>query len=87
MWPANQVRFVAQLDGVPDHEYGGQKCDVPGRGDAFTQTESTTETARRILAKHGLSFQPERKPVPHKAYHELDHDLTADERNHKTDNR
>ncbi|MGH6760523.1 MAG: type II toxin-antitoxin system VapB family antitoxin [Phyllobacterium sp.] len=35
--------------------------------------------ARKILAKHGLSFPPDRKPVPPGAYHELDHDLTGDE--------
>ena len=37
------------------------------------------ETAQKILAKHGQSFPPDRKPVPPGAYHELDHDLTDDE--------
>jgi antitoxin VapB len=41
--------------------------------------EEPWETAQKILAKHGLSFQPGRKPVPPEAYHELDHDLTGDE--------
>lgn len=40
--------------------------------------ESPRETARKILARHGLSFQPGRKPVPPEAYHELDHDLGGD---------
>ncbi|MBR7654249.1 type II toxin-antitoxin system VapB family antitoxin [Brucella oryzae] len=35
--------------------------------------------AQKILAKHGLSFRRDRKPVPQGAYHELDHDLTGDE--------
>ncbi|MER9489867.1 type II toxin-antitoxin system VapB family antitoxin [Mesorhizobium sp. M0563] len=39
--------------------------------------ESPRETAKKILVKHGLSFQPGRKPVPPEAYHELDHDLTG----------
>lgn len=37
--------------------------------------ESPHETARKILAKHGLFFQPDRNPVPPEAYHDLDHDL------------
>ena len=37
--------------------------------------ETPRETARKILAKHGLSFPPDRKPVPAEAYHDLDHDL------------
>ena len=41
--------------------------------------ESPGETARKILAKHGLSFQPDRKAVPPEAYHDLDHDLMGDE--------
>ncbi|WP_442578570.1 type II toxin-antitoxin system VapB family antitoxin [Mesorhizobium sp. ASY16-5R] len=41
--------------------------------------ESPRETARKILAKHGLSFQPDRKPVPPEAWHDLDHDLTGGE--------
>jgi antitoxin VapB len=41
--------------------------------------ESPRETARKILVKHGLSFQPDRKPVPPEAWHDLDHDLTGGE--------
>jgi hypothetical protein len=61
---------------------------MPSRGPHMsdrTKTETPTETASRILAKHGLSFQPGRKPVPQEAYHELDHDLTGDEPDHQTD--
>ncbi|MER8944476.1 type II toxin-antitoxin system VapB family antitoxin [Mesorhizobium sp. M0185] len=43
------------------------------------QKERPRETAKKILAKHGLSFQPDRKPVPQEAYHDLDHDLQGDE--------
>lgn len=39
------------------------------------QTESPRETARKILAKHGLSFKRGRKPIPPEAFHDLDHDL------------
>jgi antitoxin VapB len=39
-------------------------------------TEAPRETARKILERRGLSFQPNRKPVPPEAYHELDHDLS-----------
>jgi len=41
--------------------------------------ESPGETARKILAKHGLSFRPDRKPVTPEAWHDLDHDLAGDE--------
>lgn len=41
--------------------------------------ETPSETASRILAKHGLSFPPGRKPVPQSAYHDLDHDLIGED--------
>ncbi|HEX7854980.1 MAG TPA: type II toxin-antitoxin system VapB family antitoxin [Sphingobium sp.] len=41
------------------------------------QRESPTETARRLLAKRGLSFGPNRKAVADQDWHDLDHDLTA----------
>lgn len=41
--------------------------------------ETPRETARRLLAKHGLSFQPGRKPVPQSVYHDMDHDLTGED--------
>lgn len=37
--------------------------------------ESPSETARRLLARRGLAFQPGRQPVPASAWHDLDHDL------------
>ncbi len=37
--------------------------------------ETPSETAQRILAKRGLAFRPNRKPVPEDVWHELDHDL------------
>jgi len=43
---------------------------------ARTHRESPTETARRLLARRGLSFTANRQPVPPEAYHELDHDLS-----------
>ena len=43
---------------------------------ARTRRESASETARRLLARHGLSFPANRQPVPPEAYHELDHDLS-----------
>lgn len=42
------------------------------------QQESPSETARRLLAKGGLSFPPGRQPVPESVWHDLDHDLTGD---------
>lgn len=41
--------------------------------------ESPSETARKILAKRGLAFGLNRKPVPPEAYHQLDHDLHGDD--------
>jgi antitoxin VapB len=45
---------------------------------ARIQRETPSETARRILAKHGLAFSPGRKPLPDAAYHDLDHDLSGE---------
>ncbi|RWK58571.1 type II toxin-antitoxin system VapB family antitoxin [Mesorhizobium sp.] len=42
---------------------------------ARVRRETPSETARRILAKRGLAFPKNRKPVPDRAYHDLDHDL------------
>jgi len=41
--------------------------------------ETPSETARRLLAKHGLAFPLDRKPVPPHAYHDLDHDLCEEQ--------
>lgn len=43
-----------------------------------TNRETPRETASKILARYGLSFKPNRKPVPQYAYHDLDHDLAGD---------
>jgi hypothetical protein len=40
--------------------------------------ETPTQTAQRILARRGLSFQTGRLPVPEEAYHAMDHDLTGE---------
>ncbi|MBD3818155.1 type II toxin-antitoxin system VapB family antitoxin [Brevundimonas diminuta] len=40
--------------------------------------ETPSQTAQRLLARRGLAFRPDRKPVPAGAYHELDHDLAGD---------
>jgi antitoxin VapB len=45
---------------------------------ARIRNETASETARRILAKHGLAFRPNRKPLPQDAWRDLDHDLTGE---------
>jgi len=45
---------------------------------ARIRNETASETARRILAKHGLGFRPNRQPLPQDAWHDLDHDLTGE---------
>jgi antitoxin VapB len=40
--------------------------------------ESASDTAKRLLARRGLAFKPDRKPVPDSAWHDLDHDLTGE---------
>ncbi len=39
------------------------------------ENETPIETAKRLLAKHGLSVKPGREPVPQSVYHDMDHDL------------
>ncbi len=43
--------------------------------DTRIRQETPTETARRILAKRGLAFRSDRRPIQDEAYHDLDHDL------------
>ena len=43
-----------------------------------TRRESATESARRLLAEHGLKIHKPGRTVPQSAYHELDRDLTGD---------
>ena len=45
---------------------------------ARVKREAPRETARKILARRGLSFSKDRRPVPPEAYHDLDHDLTGE---------
>lgn len=47
----------------------------PNTIDAPITKEAPTETARRILARRGLSFPKNRPPVRDDAYHNLDHDF------------
>ena len=42
------------------------------------QQESPSQTAQRLLARRGLGFKPDRKPVPDSVWHELDHDLAGE---------
>jgi len=39
--------------------------------------ETPSETARKILARHGLRVQPGHKPASPEVFHDLDHDLTG----------
>lgn len=45
---------------------------------ARRKAETPSETARKILEKHGLSFKAGRRAPSSSAYHELDHDLDDD---------
>ncbi len=44
---------------------------------ARLKSEPPSETARKILARRGLSLAEGRRPVSPEAYHDLDHDLTG----------
>ena len=44
---------------------------------ARVKRELPSETAQRILARRGLSFPKDRRPVPPEVYHDLDHDLSG----------
>ncbi|HTT85366.1 MAG TPA: type II toxin-antitoxin system VapB family antitoxin [Rhizomicrobium sp.] len=67
------ARRLAEIDGtsITDAVVAALTDAVRAR----TQKETPTETAQRILAKRGLAFRPNRKPVPEDAWHALDHDL------------
>jgi len=45
---------------------------------ARIRKERPSETAQRLLAKRGLAFAADRRPVPDSAYHDLDHDPAAE---------
>lgn len=67
------ARKLAQLDrtSITDAVVVALKEAVQRR----VRQERPSETARRLLARRGLAFQPGRKPVPDSAWHDLDHDL------------
>jgi antitoxin VapB len=41
--------------------------------------ETPSEITKRLLVKHGLSFRPDRKPVPKSVFHDLHSDIYGDE--------
>ncbi len=45
---------------------------------ARARRESASETARKIIARHGLTLAKPRRRVPRSAYTDLDHDLTGE---------
>ncbi|WP_105383167.1 type II toxin-antitoxin system VapB family antitoxin [Neorhizobium alkalisoli] len=67
------ARELARIDGttITDAVISALKETLSQR----IRQETPRETARRILAKRGLSFKPDRRPLPSDAYHDLDHDL------------
>ena len=70
------ARELARIDGtsITDAVIAALREAITDR----LSKETPRETARKILAKHGLSFRPGGKPVPADAYHQLDHDLAED---------
>lgn len=68
------ARRLAEIDhtSVTDAVVGALKEAISAR----VRKEAPSETAQRILMKHGLAFRPDRKPVSDDAYHDLDHVLT-----------
>jgi antitoxin VapB len=71
------ARQLAEIDqiSITDAVVGALRDAVNAR----IRKETPSETARRILAKHGLAFRADRKPVPESAYRDLDHDLTGED--------
>ncbi|AYD02282.1 type II toxin-antitoxin system VapB family antitoxin [Neorhizobium sp. NCHU2750] len=67
------ARELAQMDGTTITE--AVITALRETIDQRVRQETPSETARRILAKRGLSFKKARKPVSASTYHELDHDL------------
>ena len=67
------ARRLAQLDksNITDAVVGALKEAIQRR----VRGERPSETARRLLARRGLSFRSGRRPVPDSAWRELDHDL------------
>lgn len=71
------ARHLARIDGssITDAMIVALRETIRSRLNA----ETPSETARRLLAEHGLSFQPGHKPVPRSVYHDMDHDLTGED--------
>jgi antitoxin VapB len=69
------ARRLAEIDGTSITE--AVVLALKEAIDARIRKETPSETAQRILAKHGLAFRRDRGPVPEGAYHDLDHDLVG----------
>ncbi|MEG3148404.1 type II toxin-antitoxin system VapB family antitoxin [Sphingomonas sp. ZT3P38] len=69
------ARRLAQIDGtsIADAVVTALREAI----DTRMRRETASETAGKILARHGLSFRPDRAPVPAGAYHDLDEDLAS----------
>ena len=70
------AKRLAKLDDttVTEAVIGALKEAIAAR----TRRESASETARRIIARHGLTLTKPRRRVPRSAYSDLDHDLTGE---------
>ena len=70
------ARELAERDGttITDAVVNALRETIASR----LKNESPRETARRVLARRGLAFKPNRRPVPAEAFHELDHELASD---------
>lgn len=65
------ARELARIDGstITDAVIVALRETIESR----IRQETPRETAQRILAKRGLSFKADRKPISADAYHALDH--------------
>lgn len=70
------AKRLAKLDGatVTDAVIAALREAIAAR----VKRESPSDTAQRILVRHGLSFPKDRRPVPPEAYYDLDHDLAGE---------
>jgi antitoxin VapB len=70
------ARRIAEIDriSITDAVVGALEEALAAR----LRKEAPQETARRILAKRGLAFPSNRRPIPPEAYHDLDPDLTGE---------
>lgn len=69
------ARRLAQIDqtSITDAVVVALKEAIQSR----IRQESPSETAKRLLARRGLAFKPDRKPVPDSVWHDLDHDIAG----------